>query len=157
MFKNITASLLLSISSLAFASDPILPDSQITPGATLNITLAQLCVSGYTSTVRNVPPKIRKLVFSQYGIVNVPHRYEVDHLISLELGGSNDIKNLWPQSYLGDTNARHKDALEDRLRSLVCKKKVTLQEAQTLISTDWISAYKKYVSPEFKINVGSGK
>jgi 5-methylcytosine-specific restriction endonuclease McrA len=27
-----------------------------------------------------------------------PGAYEIDHLISISLGGSNDIKNLWPQT-----------------------------------------------------------
>jgi hypothetical protein len=39
----------------------------------------------------------------------------VDHLIPLELGGSNDIANLWPQSYVTVWNAHMKDRLENRL------------------------------------------
>ena len=46
-------------------------------------------------TVRNVPDSVRYAVFAEYGIDYSLHsNYEVDHLISLELGGSNDIADL---------------------------------------------------------------
>jgi hypothetical protein len=37
-----------------------------------------------------------------------------------------------------------KDELEDRLRDMVCRGELDLEEAQRDISTDWIAAYKKY-------------
>src|SRR5947209_1740062 len=80
--------------------DPILPDSTKTPGVALEgVTKADVCTCGYTARVRNVPASIKSQVFSEYGITPKPGGYEVDHLISLELGGSNDIKNLWPETY----------------------------------------------------------
>ena len=71
---------------------------------------------------------------------------EVDHLISLELGGSNDTRNLWPESYYGIWGARVKDVLENRLHTLVCDGKVSLREAQYDISHNWIKAYCKYMN-----------
>jgi hypothetical protein len=69
----------------------------------------------------------------------------VDYLITPALGGSEDIRNLWPQSYSATIwNARVKDALEDRLHDLVCSGDLDLATAQQEISTDWIAAYKKY-------------
>ncbi len=73
-------------------------------------------------------------------------RYEVDHLIPLELGGSNDVTNLWPQSYVSTWGAHIKDELENRLHKLVCAGTITLPEAQDAIKTDWIKAYRKYVA-----------
>ena len=54
-------------------------------------------------------------------MVWVPYQHEVDHLISLELGGSNAIRNLWPEPYAGRWGARTKDVLENRLHDLVCE------------------------------------
>ena len=60
-------------------------------------------------------------MFAEYGITRrAPREYEVDHLISLELGGSNSIRNLWPQSYLTQPwNAHVKDRLENNLHAMV--------------------------------------
>ena len=64
----------------------------------------------------------------------------------MELGGSNDIANLWPEPYSGtEWNARKKDVLENKLHKLVCDKTITLQKAQHDISSNWITAYKLYV------------
>jgi hypothetical protein len=85
-------------------------------------------------------------VFRRYGIRNPrPRTYEVDYLIPPSLGGSDDLRNLWPEPYsAGVWNARVKDALEDRLRWLVCDGKLDLATAQRDLSRDWIAAYKKY-------------
>ncbi len=123
-----------------------LPDSQMTPGDTLAVTTSDICVSGYSSKVRDVPTAVKDQVYKEYGITShKPGQYEVDHLISLELGGSNSIRNLWPQSYTGNWNAHMKDKLENTLHDDVCANKVDLKTAQHDISTDWITAYKKYV------------
>ena len=70
--------------------------------------------------------------------------YEIDHLIPLELGGSNSVKNLWPESYRTSRwNARVKDRLEDKLHELVCNGQLDLKTAQQVIAANWIEAYKK--------------
>lgn len=126
-------------------SNQALPDSACTPGAILSVTSAQVCVSGYSASVRDVPDSVKKQVFQEYGISYDLHsNYEVDHLISLELGGSNDISNLWPESYTISDNARTKDKLENYLHRQVCSGAVTLSEAQYEISHDWIKYFDQY-------------
>ncbi|HKW85912.1 MAG TPA: hypothetical protein VJM82_02480, partial [Nitrospiraceae bacterium] len=68
---------------------------------------------------------------------------EIDHLISLELGGSNDLTNLWPEPYSPAPGAHEKDKLENALHKAVCGGKMTLKEAQQKIATDWYAAYKE--------------
>lgn len=145
----ILAILAIALAGVALAADPIRPDSTLTPGATLPVTAKQLCVKGYAGRTRNVPESEKLAVYREYHIASHPKgEYEIDHLISLELGGSNDIKNLWPQSYVTKPyNAHVKDKLEDRLHALVCHGKVPLATAQQAIRTDWIAAYRKYVGP----------
>ncbi|HLK57218.1 MAG TPA: hypothetical protein VKU00_11665 [Chthonomonadaceae bacterium] len=125
---------------------PLLPDPKLTPGDTLAVTKADICVSGYSGKVRDVPQAVKEQAYKEYGITHhEPGEYEVDHLISLELGGSNSIKNLWPQSYKTQPwNAHVKDKLENRLHSDVCSGKIDLKTAQRDIAKDWIAAYKKY-------------
>jgi hypothetical protein len=120
-----------------------------TPGATLNVTLEKMCQVGYTSTVRNVPESLKLQVCANYGIpqsrCNGQH-YEIDHLISLELGGSNDEKNLWPQPYAPKPGAREKDVLENWLSKQVCEHGMPLSDAQEKIAENWWDAYREMVT-----------
>jgi 5-methylcytosine-specific restriction endonuclease McrA len=121
------------------------PDPSLTPGAVLTTSRAVVCVSGYSSRVRDVPDSEKELAYARYGVAHVPYAHEVDHLVSLELGGSNAITNLWPEPYAGRWGARTKDALENRLHDLVCSGSMSLRYAQHIEATDWVSAYKRYV------------
>lgn len=146
--RVLIAAFLLCVVSVAHASDPIRPDAKLTPGWPQKPipALKVLCTPGHATAVRNVPPSEKHAVFAEYHINKAGGHYEVDHLISLELGGTNDIRNLWPQSY--DTqpyNAHVKDRLEDHLHALACHQKVSIAEAQAAISKDWVAAYKKYM------------
>lgn len=135
------------IAAAAAASAPILPDPSITPGDALDVTTADICQPGYARKVRNVPQSVKDQAYREYGITS--HKagsYEVDHLVSLELGGSNSIKNLWPETYHGAWNAHIKDALENKLHDLVCDGQLSLAAAQHAIATNWIAAYQQYVS-----------
>jgi hypothetical protein len=137
-------------SSLTARNAPIRPDPKLTPGDTLEVTLEDIKTPGYSSRVRNVPIEVKREVYAAYGIAHWNKgEYEVDHLIPLSLGGSNSKRNLWPQSYLTQPwNAHVKDALEYRLLTLVRAGKVDMKTAQTEMASDWIAAYKKYISPE---------
>ena len=56
--------------------------------------------------------------------------------ISLELGGSNSVRNLWPQSYqTAPRNAHVKDKLENRLQTDVCSGKLNIKATQQGITT----------------------
>ena len=140
---------------------PIRPDVKLTPGVLMpNVTVEQLCTKGYANVfnggVRNVPESEKKAVFIEYfgKVPDHPGDFEIDHLISLELGGANDIKNLWPQSYKTTPwNSHVKDKLEDRMAALVRQELKTkghdaaaslLAQFQKEIATDWIAAYQKY-------------
>ena len=129
----------------------------MTPGATLPVTTGDICVSGYTKKVRNVPASLKKQVYAEYGIASHrPGEYEVDHLISLELGGSNSLKNLWPQSYKTQPwNAHVKDKLENELHDEACSGKIDLATAQHEIATDWIASYKKHFHTNLPLSSGS--
>ena len=122
-----------------------LPDPACTPGAILPAaTVDQICQSGYSSSVRNVPQSTKDEVFAEYGIAShAPGEYEVDHLISLELGGSNSIANLWPQPASPEPGFHQKDQVENYMHDQVCTGKVPLQQAQIEIATDWLAIFKK--------------
>ena len=125
------------------------PDRHLTPGSVLSeSTLARICTSGYTRTVRNVSAAIRRSVFQAYRIAYPPTTgaYELDHLIPLELGGGNAATNLWPEPYRGVGSASVKDQLENHLHALVCSGQLGLGTAQRAIAGDWFTAASTYNS-----------
>ena len=114
-----------------------LQDSACTPGAILATgTKDAICKSGYAKSVRNVPTSEKDQVYAEYGIKShTSGQYEVDHLVSLELGGSNDIANLWPELASPKPGFHEKDQVENYLHDQVCSGAVSLQQAQTEIAT----------------------
>ena len=128
------------------------PNPALTPGAAVLGNPIDLCRESMPKN-KEVPGPLRHRVLQEYGLANASARnYEVDYLITPALGGSDDIHNLWPHSYANtEWNAGVKDALEDRLRDLVCQGKVDLSTAQREIATNWIDAYKKYFHAEHPI------
>jgi hypothetical protein len=114
-----------------------------------NVTKADICKSGYASSVRNVPDSVKNAVYAAYGIKShTPGQYEVDHLVSLELGGSNDISNLWPQAASPKPGFHEKDKLENYLHDQVCSGAISLAAAQAQIATDWLIVYQNMPSSD---------
>ncbi|MBO0825494.1 MAG: hypothetical protein J2P27_16825 [Actinobacteria bacterium] len=122
-----------------------LPDPHCTPGG-IDPAVTQanihstICVSGYTSTVR--PPESQTEAFKfdhaypAYGIA-AGTKTELDHLVSLELGGDNDAANLWPEV---PPTPNPKDSVENALHRAVCDGRVSLASAQRAIAQDWQTA-----------------
>lgn len=122
------------------------PNRSLTPGATRQVTISDVCSAPEEEVVGDVSISLRQRVLQEYGIPNArPEDYEIDYLIAPRLGGTEDIRNLWPEPYRTRMwNARVKDALEERLHEMVCSGQLDLHTAQHDIATDWIAAYKKY-------------
>lgn len=127
-----------------------LPDRRCSPGAYYSgLTKAVLCSSTFrTGSIRNVPESEKHAVESEYELV--PQGYgstiEIDHIISLELGGSNDIANLFPEkaTFPGHAPGFHvKDKLENAAHAAVCAGTITLSYAQHQIAANWELLYKK--------------
>lgn len=121
------------------------PNRALTPGGVLTTSRARVCTPGYASSVRDVPTSESDAVYARYHVAHVPYAHEVDHLVSLELGGSNAITNLWPEPYAGRWGARTKDVLENKLHDLVCAGQISLPDAQHIEATHWVTAYRRYV------------
>jgi hypothetical protein len=123
------------------------PDRACSPGAYYSgLTTAVLCSATFhTSTIRNVPQSEKFAVETEYGLK--PGHYggslEIDHIVSLELGGSNDIANLYPERLNAGPGYRVKDRLENKTHSLVCAGGITLHASQVGIATNWQVLYKR--------------
>jgi hypothetical protein len=135
------------------------PDPKLTPGDVFADAKADdVCTPGWAGEHRNVSEADRERVYSEYTdsartCLCAGSGYgrccEVDHLIPLELGGSNDIKNLWPQPDMPRPGAGEKDGLENVLHGLVCNGTITLTDAQKCIATDWVKCWETYSVPRY--------
>jgi hypothetical protein len=122
-----------------------LQDRACTPGAIIKgVTREQICATGYSKEVRDVSEEEKEDVFREYGIKHhKPGQYEVDHLVSLELGGSNGIANLWPEAAKPHPGYHEKDRVENYLHRQVCDGNMSLEEAQRQIANNWLSVYER--------------
>ncbi len=131
--------------TIGCASQNALPDRACTPGAVFqNVTKEQICTPGYSTSVRDVPDAEKNQVYAEYGVTSHPAgQYEVDHLVPLELGGSNDIANLWPQLASPAPGFHEKDQVENYLHDQMCSGAISLQQAQSEIATNWLAVYQQ--------------
>lgn len=122
-------------------------DKACSPGDILNVTKDDICQSGYARSVRDVPTSEKNQVYAEYGITShTTGEYEVDHIVSLELGGSNDISNLYPEAANPKPGFHEKDKVENYLHDQVCSGAVALLDAQVQIATDWLAVYNQLPS-----------
>ena len=120
-----------------------LPDPACSPGAVLrSVTAAQVCTSGWAGAHRDVPGSEKAAVYAEYGIgSHLRGSYEIDHIVSLELGGSNDIANLFPEAASPRPGFHEKDRLENSLHAQVCAGTLALRSAQRGIARNWVALY----------------
>ena len=122
-----------------------LPDRRCSPGAYYaGLTSSVICSATFhTSTIRNVPQSEKYDVEREYGMAArlYGHTIEIDHIVPLELGGSNDIANLYPEPGSGHASYHAKDKLENKVHALVCAGSMTLAAARRGIATDWEALY----------------
>src|SRR5471032_3406388 len=150
--KNVVLGLLGAAAmtmTLAAASDngqAGLPSSFLTPGDAKKVTKEQICAPGYAASIKATKESAKEEAFSRYGLRDGVSKTDVlDHLIPVELGGTDNVENLWPEPVKGEWNASQKDALEQKLLGMVCDGTLTVKQAQTAIKKNWVAAYQQYV------------
>ena len=120
-----------------------LPDASCTPGAYYSgSTVGVICRSGYSARVRKVTDATKQAVYRAYGILQ--HRrgsYEIDHLVPLELGGSNVRANLFPEPATPTPGYHQKDQLENWAHDQVCAGRRSLRATQRQIAQNWLTLY----------------
>jgi len=124
-----------------------LPDRRCSPGAYYSkLTSQVVCSASFrTSSVRNVPESEKHQVEVEYGLAPRPYgsTLEIDHIVSLELGGSNAVANLFPERADAHPGFHVKDALENKLHTLVCTGRMSMRSAQRQIAANWEALYKE--------------
>ncbi|HSX24360.1 MAG TPA: hypothetical protein VLG69_00110 [Candidatus Andersenbacteria bacterium] len=130
-----------------------LPDHECTPGAIFpDANKDVICVQGYTKKVRSVSASTKKSIYIAYGIVypQPTGSYEADHLIPLELGGSNEVANLFPEAGSPTPGFHEKDLVENYLHQEVCAGRIDVSAAQKQIANDWLAVYNQLTPEQIK-------
>jgi len=128
------------------------PDPSCTPGA-INPTLRLEVLKDPRFTTRCLrdaatPEAEKATTYSWYHLARPANNggedqvCELDHLISLELGGADTLDNIWPQCgpsgvALPQRNFKQKDTVENFLAMQVREGRMDLSTAQKAIATDW--------------------
>lgn len=128
------------------------PDSHCTPGA-INSTVDLAVLQGgqfKTACDRNKATSATKKqsTYAAYGVkkpasnTGAKQTCELDHLISLELGGADTLDNIWPQCgpagvKLAKRYFKIKDGVENYLAVQVRTGAIPLEKAQREIASDW--------------------
>ena len=113
----------------------LFPDPVLTPGVVRQLTAEQVCSIRWGKDIRHITEKMKRHVCGAYKVKDCPgSKFEIDHLISRELAGADDILNLWPQPI---AEARIKDKIENFLHRQICSNKLSLRVVQKRIAKDW--------------------
>ena len=126
------------------------PGLQGTPPGAIDDGVAQaniqqtICVPGWTDTIRPSTSYTNALKAKHQRDQGLPASdattYELDHFIPLALGGHpRKPENLWLQLWAGERGARTKDRLEVKLKTLVCKGQLSLQQPRDEIRMNWVA------------------
>lgn len=123
------------------------PNKNLTGGSVRTVKPDEAC--GQARPYRQPMMRARQNeVLQRYGLPPGAHPdYEIDHLIPLCLGGSDDPSNTWPQpqrSIEETWNADAKDRLERRMCDMVSSRQIDMVTAQEAFASDWIAAYQTY-------------
>jgi hypothetical protein len=129
-----------------------LPDPQCTPGK-INSTVKEAVLRNPNFTTKCLRDDAtsadqKEQTYIYYNVPKPQHNTgvmqtcELDHLVSLELGGADTLDNIWPQCgpdkvVLRERYFKQKDAVENYLAKQVREGTMSLDDAQKGISSDW--------------------
>jgi hypothetical protein len=121
------------------------PDAKVTPGDGVIIAIDLMCLPGYGKDKSSISEATKKKVYAAYGLVypDDDGKYAIDHLVPVQLGGLNSMKNLWPQAVKPVPGFNEKNKAEDYLYAQVCAGKISQAEAQQQIKKDWVKVWNK--------------
>ena len=141
-YSFLTMAVVIGVPALAAAQ---LPSVFQTPGNKGKANEAQICTADFEASVKPIAKWQRDQALERYGKRPEDFTGELDHLIPIALGGTNDPDNVWPMPPSKTMGPEQKKALDLKLHQLVCDKTLKLKDAQDAIKKDWVKAYAQYV------------
>ncbi len=123
-----------------------LPNPKLTPGVVTTTNANDVCALQEHSAAPSVSPAVQTAVYDEYGDTTPAalHKHTIDWLVPYNLGGADVKANIWPAAIAG-TGFSQKNETDTILRQLVCRRELTLAQAQKVLETNWYSAWLRYV------------
>ena len=123
-----------------------IPDRKLTPGAVTTTDANDVCGLAPHSSAPHVSNPLQAAVYKEYGLSTAPaqHKHVMDLLVPYNLGGAVVLANVWPIAVAG-TGFYEKDQTDAILRQLVCRRELTLAQAQHALETNWYATWLRYV------------
>jgi hypothetical protein len=121
------------------------PDLRLTPGTVVDTNTTSVCGISPKAGRNRIPWQTAQQVFAAYGHGSgAQHKYILNFLVPLDLGGGTDTANIWPVSLRG-TGFYQKVETDHVLRDLVCRRSLSLAQAQHDEEKNWYAAWLRYV------------
>ena len=139
--RAIFAACVMAVPAIAMAQ---LPNNFHTPGKADKVDVKQLCAAGDASG-KPVADWQKNEALTRYGVRPETFSGDLEHLVPVALGGTNDPDNLYPFHAQGEYTLEAKQRLAAKLRELVCDGKISLKQAQDVFKKDWTKGYKQYL------------
>jgi hypothetical protein len=123
-----------------------LPNPKLTPGGVTTTNANSVCNMQPHSVVPAIATAVQTAVYDAYRDTsqNAQRKAILDWLVPYNLGGANVQANIWPAAVEG-TGFYEKVDTDDILRQMVCRRELTLAQAQQALETNWYSAWLRYV------------
>jgi ABC-type transport system substrate-binding protein len=123
-----------------------LPDPKLTPGAVTTTDTNVVCNMDPHSATPGISSALQLAVWTAYGETSASamHKHVLDWLVPYNLGGAGVAANLWPAAFRG-TGFYEKTDTDTILRQMVCRRELTLTQAQHALEHSWYSAWLRYV------------
>lgn len=131
---------------------PLIPDQDMTPGHICEVSDPDFKEYRYHEQIpychRNVSSSRKKQIYAKYQIPkSCQHRYTIDHLIPLSVGGSNTNENLWPEHVLVKATRAN---LENQIYWSLRRGEITQEEAIETILFEKNNVVQVLQSHDFK-------
>lgn len=122
------------------------PKAALTPGDVTTTDATAACALPTHGIRQPISYPMQLAVFGAYGYTTPAkqHKYILDYLVPWDLGGALDQANIWPAAVRG-TGFYQKVQTDHILRNLVCRRTLSLPQAQHDLETDWYAAWLRYV------------
>ncbi len=122
------------------------PKARLTPGVVTTTDTNAVCELPTHGGGNAMSFSTQAAIFAEYGYTAPAqqHKYLLDYLVPVDLGGAAVNANIWPASVRG-VGFYQKVQTDHILRDLVCRRTLSLTLAQHDLKTDWYAAWLRYV------------